>query len=76
MDATLSATHRLADILLADNGPLEEFVRSRRDRKPKRAWRLIERDLLDATDRQIDISFETLRSWFPDPPAEHAEKAS
>lgn len=66
MDATLSATHRLADILLGDDGPLEEFVRSRRNGSPRRAWRLIERDLLDATDRQIDISFETLRTWFPD----------
>lgn len=73
MDPTLPATHRLADILLADKGPLEEFVRSRRAQTPKRAWRLIERDLLDATDRQIDISFETLRSWFPD---EQKQKAS
>lgn len=66
MDATLPATHRLADVLLADKGPLEEFVRTRRNSKPRRAWRLIERDLFEATDRQIDISFETLRSWFPD----------
>ena len=76
MDTTLSATHRLADILLGDSGPLEEFVRSRRARYPKRAWRLIERDLLDATDRQIDISFETLRTWFPDAPTEPSEASA
>lgn len=54
---------RLADILLGDNGPLETFVRSRR---PDRAWRLISRDLYEATDKQVDLTYETLRSWFPD----------
>lgn len=55
--------HRLADLLLGDEGPLETFVRSRR---PKRAWRLIARDLYEVTEKQVDLTYETLRSWFPD----------
>lgn len=60
---TQTPNRRLADLLLGDAGPLEEFVRSRR---PDRAWRLIARDLYDATDRELDLTYETLRSWFPD----------
>lgn len=54
-------TQRLAGILLG--GSLEEFVRSRR---PERGWRLIHEDLLEATDGEINVSHETLRSWYPD----------
>lgn len=60
-------TRRLAEMLL--DGKLEEFVRSRRGSKPPRPWRLIERDLYEATDGQVDVTYETLRSWFPDEPA-------
>lgn len=61
---TRTPQHQLADILLGADGPLEAFVRSRRTAgKP---WRRIERDLLDATDRKVDVTYETLRSWFPD----------
>lgn len=59
---------RLADMLLGDDGPLESFVRSRR--AENRAWRLIARDLYEATD--LDLTYETLRSWFPDEPASEA----
>lgn len=62
-----TATHHLADLLLGEAGPLERFVRERRDGSPKRAWRLIERDLYEATGQQIDLTYESLRSWFPDP---------
>ena len=55
---------RLADILLGDDGPLETFVRTRR--QSGTAWRLIARDLYEATDRDVDLTYETLRSWFPD----------
>ena len=61
-------THRLADLLLADAGPLERFVRERRARKPQRSWRLIARDLHDATGAEVDLTGETLRLWFPDKP--------
>lgn len=64
--ATQTPQHRLADLLLGDAGPLEDFVRSRRAQGM--AWRRIERDLLDATNREIDLTYETLRSWFPDAP--------
>lgn len=55
-------TQRLADLILAE--PLEEFVRTRRAQNT--SWRLIERDLLAATDGQVDVTYETLRSWYPD----------
>jgi hypothetical protein len=67
---TQTPNHRLADLLLADEGPLEAFVRSRR---PHRAWRLVARDLYEATNGEVDLTHETLRSWFPD---ESTEKAS
>lgn len=57
-------SHRLADHLLGGDGPLESFVRTRRS--DGRAWRLIARDLYDATDQQVDVTYETLRAWFPD----------
>lgn len=65
-----TATHRLADSLLGDDGPLEDFVRIRR--VDGRSWRLIARDLYERT--EIDVTYETLRSWFPD--AEPSEAAS
>lgn len=64
-DPTRTVAQRYADLVLGENGPLERFVRDRRD--DNRSWRLIERDLLDLTDRQVDLTFETLRNWFPDP---------
>lgn len=61
-----SPTRRLADLLLAQEGGLDQFVTSRRSMQPPRAWRLIARDLYEATDQQVDLTYETLRSWFPD----------
>ncbi len=55
-------TQRLADLLIP--GGLEEFVRSRR--ADGKAWRLVARDVYEATDRQIDVTYESLRSWYPD----------
>lgn len=59
-----TASHRLADVLLADDGPLERFVADRR--AVGRSWRLIARDLYEATSTEVDLTYETLRSWFPD----------
>lgn len=56
-------TRRLADLLLVDVS-LDEFVASRRARG--RAWRLIARDLWEATHGEIDVTFETLRQWYPE----------
>lgn len=61
---TATPTRRLADLLLGDAGPLEAFVKERRAQKPSMSWRLIARDLLEATG--IDLTGETLRGWFPD----------
>lgn len=64
MSPTATPTHRLADALLGEDGPLEAFVRTRRAKG--RAWRLIARDLYEATGREIDVTYESLRAWFPD----------
>jgi hypothetical protein len=55
---TTTATRRLLDLLL-DEG-IEAFVSERRDRGDP--WRTIARDVYDRTD--VDITPETLRSWF------------
>jgi hypothetical protein len=49
---------------------LDGFVLTRREQG--RAWRLIARDLYDATDGKVDVTYETLRSWYPDVPADGA----
>ena len=59
---TATPTARLAENILGE--PLERFVRTRRDQG--RAWRLLARDLYEATNQQIDVTYETLRTWFPD----------
>lgn len=58
-------TQRLADHLLGE--PLEEFVRARR---PGRSWRLIARDIYEATNGDIDVTPITLASWFTEPTAQ------
>jgi len=55
-----TVTRRYADLLL--DGGLDAFVNSRR--AEGRAWRLISRDIWEATDGELDISYETLRAWF------------
>ena len=55
-------TSRLADNLLP--GGLEEFVLSRR--AAGMSWRRIALAIYDATDRKIDPTHESIRSWFPD----------
>lgn len=53
-------THRLLDRLI--DGGLEAFVREHR--ADGRSWRVVSREIYDATGE--DISIESLRSWFPD----------
>ena len=53
---------RLADLIL--DGQLRTFIAERR--AAKRSWRLIARDLYEATDGQVDVTYETLRSWAGD----------
>jgi len=53
-------THRLADVLLPTT--LAEYVAGKRE--SGRSWRLISRDLYEETAGQVDVTAETLRSWF------------
>jgi hypothetical protein len=55
-------TRRLADVLLEDAGGLDKFVAQRR--ADGRSWRLISRDIYEAT--QLDITYEALRRWYPE----------
>ena len=63
-----TATQRLADAMLKES--LEGYVRSRRAQG--RPWRLIARDLWQDTDGEIDVTYETLRTWYPDESARSA----
>ena len=65
---TQTPTFRLADRLV-DEG-VEAFVNTRRAQG--KSWRIIARDLWTATDGEIDVTYETLRSWFADEPTEAA----
>lgn len=56
-----SPTYLLADTLLDDG--IESFVRARRSEGA--SWRRIALDLWEATDRKVEVTHETLRSWFP-----------
>lgn len=59
---TASPTFRLADSLL--DGKLREFVATRR--AAGLAWRRIANELRDTTAREVDVTAETLRTWFAD----------
>lgn len=63
MSPVKSITHRYADELL--DRPLAEYVAEQR--ADGVSWRRIALNLRDETDGEIDITYETLRSWFPDP---------
>lgn len=67
---TRTPTQKLANYLLTDQGGLERFVRDRR--AEGKTWRVITRDLWEATGRQIDVTVECLRGWYPDPPRDDA----
>lgn len=54
----MTATQKLADHLL--DGKLSEYVLSRRARGD--SWRRISNELRD--DTGVDITYETLRSWY------------
>lgn len=65
--STPTPVQRLADLLLADAGPLESFVRTRRATTPRpTAWRQIARDLEAATGGEVVVTPEAIRLWFPD----------
>lgn len=53
-------TQKLATVLLGSD--LETFVVSRKD--AGLSWRLIARDLREATDSQVDVTGQTLQNWY------------
>lgn len=55
-----SPTYQLIEQKLGE--PLDQFVAKRR---PGTAWRLIAMEIYERTD--IDITYESLRTWFTDP---------
>lgn len=57
---TETPTQRLASILLGR--PLDGWIADHRS--AGRSWRLIARDLYEATNGQIDVTHETVRGWF------------
>ena len=59
---TQTTLHTAADRLLGDAGPLEDLVADRRNQGV--SWRKIAAELRDLTG--IDVTCETLRSWFPE----------
>lgn len=67
-----SPTYRLADILL--KGRLADYVHDARG--AGKSWRRIAIDLRDLTNTEIDVTHETLRSWFPDEPDDENGEAA
>lgn len=53
-------TQRLASVLLGSD--VRGFIAEKRG--AGRPWRFIARDLYEATDGQIDVTYETLRQWY------------
>ena len=56
---TETPTMKLASILLGQD--VREWITGRRD--DGRSWRLISRDLYEATNKQVDVTHEAIRSW-------------
>jgi len=67
-DRSRTAAAELASLIL--ERPIEEWIAERR--AAGRAWRRVERDLLEATGGRVDVTHETLRTWAPDQPAGRA----
>lgn len=65
MATTTSSLRQAVERLLGDES-LDDFVTSRR--KLDVSWRRVRDELRDTTG--VDVTHETLRSWFPDPDAE------
>jgi hypothetical protein len=56
---TLTPSQQLAGMILGK--PVKDWLRDRR--ATGRSWRLIARDLYEATNGQIDITHEAARRW-------------
>lgn len=60
-----TSTKLLADLLL-EQGQGRDLAAFVRERRPEKSWRIIARELYEATDRKVDVTSQTLRSWFGD----------
>lgn len=58
MPPETSPRYRLASVLLGED--VAEFINARR---PDRAWRLICRDIYEATHGEIDVTQQTVINW-------------
>lgn len=56
---TETPTQRLASILL--DRDVRDFIAEKRSEG--RAWRYVARDLYEATGGQVDVTYETVRTW-------------
>lgn len=64
MGETSTPLYRLADLLLADDGGLRAWVTQHRT--AGLSWRKVEKALYDATGGEVDVTYQTLREWFPE----------
>lgn len=62
----IAATPRqqLAEVLL--DQPLTDYVRSKRQARPRWSWRLIAEQLSEDTDGKVAVTGQALRTWFVD----------
>lgn len=60
---TSTPTQRLASLILGR--PVQDWIHDRR--RAGRSWRLIARDLYEATNGQIDITHQAARNWADEP---------
>lgn len=58
----LTPTQKLAGFLLGK--PVKEYLLERR--AAGRSWRLVARDLYEATNGQIDITYQAAKNWAAD----------
>lgn len=56
---TLTPNQKLAGMILGK--PVKQYIRERR--AAGRSWRLVARDLYDATNGQIDITYQAAKNW-------------
>ena len=62
MDQSLTPSQVLAEVVLGR--PLAEYVNEKRTARPRWPWRLIAEQLAEDTGGKVNVTAETLRSWY------------
>jgi len=62
MSEPLTAKQMLAELILEQ--PLAEYVAEKRTAIPQWSWRLIAEHLSIDTEGKVDVTHETLRTWY------------